>query len=280
MEAIGFGWRRDLPDSRDYTPRTMVAEKLLARLPLPRGAELPPDVDLREFFPEAYDQGELHSSTSQACVGLVEYFQRRCHGNQLRLSRLFHHQVTCTLLGQPRDGGTDLRSGMKAILRFGLPPERYWRYDMKKLETDPSAQLFSFADSYRSLVYFRLDHRNSTGRQALRRVKAFLAANIPVAFGLSVPSSDLGDGVFSYRPEFDFPLGGQTLIAVGYNDGPKGITAGSLLVRNSWGPQWGQKGYAWVPYEYITEQLAADFWAILRRDWVDSGELLQPTGFV
>jgi C1A family cysteine protease len=280
MEAIGFGWRRDLPDNRDYTPRTLIVEKLLARLPRPREAELPTEVDMREFFPEPYDQGKLHSSTSQACVGLVEYYQRRCSGNQLKLSRLFHHQVTCTLLGQHGNAGTDLRSGMKSIPRFGLPPEKYWHYDAGKLDTDPTAQLFSFADSYRAIVYVRLDRRNSTGRETLQRVKAFLAANIPVAFGLSVPSSYAGDGIFSYRPEFAFPVGGQTMVAVGYNDDEKGVTGGSLLVRNSWGPKWGERGYAWVPYQYVTEQLAVDFWTMLRKDWVDSGELSQPMSFV
>jgi C1A family cysteine protease len=32
----------------------------------------------------------------------------------------------------------------------------------------------------------------------------------------------------------------------------------------------GDKGYGWMPYDYILNNLALDFWSLLGMDWVDS----------
>jgi C1A family cysteine protease len=50
-------------------------------------------------------------------------------------------------------------------------------------------------------------------------------------------------------------LGGHAVLAVGYDD-----TAKSLIVRNSWGEKFGDKGYFYMPYEFVTEENTADFW--------------------
>lgn len=47
---------------------------------------------------------------------------------------------------------------------------------------------------------------------------------------------------------------------------------GPLLIRNSWGTGWGDAGYGWLPYEYVLKGLAEDFWSILKKEWVDTGE--------
>jgi C1A family cysteine protease len=233
-------------------------------------------VDLREYFLGVYDQLELNASTANACAGLVEYFERRASGRLLRPSRLFLYQNTLRLAGVQGDCGADLRTSLKAMLRCGLPPERFWPYDIDRFTQHPDPLLFSFVEPYRSVSYVRLDIRKTTGAETLHTVKAFLAAGFPSVFGFPVPNSLTDDGDIPYRPTFDSILGGQAVLAIGYDDRWLRGSRGALLVRSSWGSQWGEDGYGWLPYAYVEEQLAIDFWTLLHPDWIASGEFDAP----
>ena len=65
-------------------------------------------------------------------------------------------------------------------------------------------------------------------------------------------------GVMTMPAPKEKVVGGHAVLAVGYDDASQ-----RFIIRNSWGPGWGQKGYFTMPYAYITESnLADDFWTI------------------
>lgn len=283
----GLGWRRDLPDARDYSPDHEQVAPLLSRLKAAprRPRPLPAAVDLRgdeggEYFPPVEDQGAIHCSPAFAVLSLVEYFERRSMGRTLEGSRLFLYRMARKLFRGERDSGVGLRATLKALVRFGAPPEAFWPYEPGRVDARPrDASLFGYARDYASIRYLRLDRRNADGHRTLTAVKSFLAAGLPIAFGFSVPSSLSASGDIPYRPGFDSVRGGQAVVAVGYDENRHTSPRGALLVRSSWGDDWGERGYGWLPYAYVEQQLAADFWTVLRDDWLQSNEFERPAGF-
>jgi C1A family cysteine protease len=271
----GLGWHRDLPDLRDYSPVHQEVQDLLQRLKRPRGARSsrPQRIDWREFCTPIEDQQVLNACTAHACLGLLQYFERRALGKVIDPSRLFLYKMTRQLLHWTGDTGTALRPTVKAMIRFGIPPEEHWPYELTKLDQQPDPFLFSFAKEVQSICYLRLDPRGTSGEETLENIKAFLAAGFPSMFGFPVLSSLSQDQDIPFPTVFDFLRGGQAVIAIGYDD-VRVIrsTRGALLIRNSWGTGWGEGGYGWLPDAYVKEQLAVDFWTLLKPEWLDSRE--------
>jgi C1A family cysteine protease len=271
-----MGWERDLPDVRDLTAEAPEVDRLLRQSGPMKAVKkaLPANADLRKWCSPVEDQGQLGSCTANAGVGLMEYFERRAFGRHLDASRLFLYKVTRNLLGWTGDQGAYLRSTMKSMVLFGIPPERYWPYDIGKFDDEPTTFCYAFAQSYKSIQYFRLDPAGTPPSKVLANVKESLAAGLPSMFGFSVYSSMPGTGEGGDIP---FPQpgdrleGGHAVVAVGYNDSRKiGKEKGALLIRNSWGKNWGEKGYGWLPYAYVEQELADDFWTLVKADFVDT----------
>ena len=281
----GMGWQPDLPDSRDYShghPAVLPSLQKLKRL---GPEELPDEVDLRfdsegEYFTQPLDQGPLNSSTAFAVLSLIEYFERRIHGRTFDGSKLFLYKITRNwIAGGHRavgDAGADLRTTLKVLTQFGVPPEEYWPYDINRFDEEPSAFVYRLAKPFPGLRYFRLDRPNTTGEDNWGILKSFLAAGFPVAFGFPVPSSLTSASDIPYRPEFDSPRGGQAAVAVGYKNNHFGRGQDALRIRSSWGSAWGDHGNGWLPIPFISNQLAKDLWTVLTEDWLDSGELSRP----
>jgi C1A family cysteine protease len=273
----GMGWVRDLPDHRDLQVKSTEIQEIREQSKKVKKIDksLPPTVDLRQWCSPIEDQGDLGSCTANAGVGLLEYFQKRAYSKHLDASRLFLYKVTRNLMGIKGDEGAELRTTMKAMVLFGIPPESYWPYKIEAFDEEPQAFCYAFAQSYKTTKYYRLDPPGQTTDKTMEAVKKSLAAGLPPMFGFtvysSIPPSGDGKGEIPFPGPGDSVEGGHAIVAVGYDDKKKvGKDSGALLIRNSWGTGWGDKGYGWLPYSYVLKGLAVDFWTLVDSGFVDT----------
>lgn len=280
-QKYNYGWIPDYPDVRDYTPTHEKMLPMTARIDNGTAATQPAAVDLREWCSPVENQEDLGSCTAHAVTAIVEYFENKSFGKYINASRLFLYKVTRNLMHQTGDTGATLKASLGALVLFGMPPEEYWQYDTDNFDTEPDSFCYAFGQSYRCISYFRHDPAGVTPTQVLESVKKYLAAGIPSVFGFTVyneirEADDTGKIPFPGSNE-KF-LGGHAVAAVGYDDSititnkvTGRTTTGAILIQNSWGEEWGMKGFGWLPYKYVTDGLACDWWSVLKQDWIDTG---------
>jgi len=242
----GYGWVPDRPDYRD---------KLYAAIAAPP-KKLPPKVDLRAGCSPVEDQGQLGSCTANALVGNLEFLEWKAGHTVTDLSRLFVYYNERAMEGTiNEDAGAMIRDGVKSLVNLGVCTEKKWPYKISQFTKKPTAACFKDGANHQVTSYHRI-----IGLQQMRRC---LAEGYPFVFGFSVYEGFESESVARTgklnlpKPE-EKQLGGHAVLAVGYDDLRK-----RLLVRNSWGADWGMNGYFTMPYDYAAnDNLADDFWTL------------------
>jgi len=290
--SFGTGWLPPIYDSRDYTTEHQEIKPMAKKLKIPgdtsRKRPLPSSVDWRSYCSAIENQGGLGACSAHAAAGIVEYFEKRTHEKYIDASRLFIYKNTRNLMGITGDTGAWLRNTMGALAQAGVADERHWPYTdvIPDFDAEPSAFVYSIAGDYKAVKYFCHDplDENVDYPDVLASVKKYLAAGIPSMFGFSgYASSMFGDvpGAFPVPDPSEPSLWSHAVVAIGYDDDIQinnkmhpdiKTSKGALRIRNSWGVTFGDSGYGWIPYDYVLNNIAMDFWSLLDMRWIDSGK--------
>jgi len=175
-----------------------------------------------------------------------------------RFARLYLYYNARLIDGDvDQDGGTQIRTIVQAVKKFGICLESLWPYDPSQVFVKPSDACYAQGLKHRVPDGYKLSQSSSS-------IKHCISSGYPVVFGISVFSSFMSEevartGIIPLPKDAEEFEGGHAISLVGYD--PK-----NYIIRNSWGTSWGLGGYALMPAEYVeSSELASDFW-MFRRD--------------
>lgn len=254
-----FNWKPDLPDFRDK----MFVAPLSA-------APYPSTFSMRKLLPTPYDQGDLGSCTANALaasVALQMILEKKLVANntpKTTPSRLFIYYNERAIEGTvSEDSGAYIRDGIKSLNKQGTCFESDWPYNIRVFTRKPSTLAYKNALPNTVKQYLKINVPDMNAK------KAAITTNHAIVFGISVYESFESDnasktGLIPMPDPSESMLGGHAMAIVGYDDNKViGKSKGAFEVRNSWGPSWGDKGYCWIPYDYLNNtDLCDDNWIV------------------
>lgn len=241
---IGKGWRPDTPDVRDRIFSTAKA------------VQLPAFINNFNQSP-IRDQGEEGSCVGHAVGGCFDYLDRIDDTPKEYVScspRDVYYKARLERGDENSDSGAEIRLAIKAVARDGVCPDACWPYRQGEWKKKPTNLAKRTSHSFKLSSYERLDSVNS--------ILIAIASHYAVVGGFTCYTN-------MFTPEVDrtgdVPMpggsedGGHAVQFVGYN-----LPKERLIFKNSWSDQWGNKGYGSLPFEFVEQGAADDFWAMIK----------------
>ena len=187
----------------------------------------PATFSLKDYDTPIKDQGDCGSCVAFGSCATFEVTKKFFDQNKTELidlseADLFDGIGTCS-------AGSTLEKADSKLQNTGVCTEACWPYNGSK-------QACAATKSFKILAANRISSDAAA--------KAAIAAGHAVQFAMDVNTDYFDvDSDKVYSPEYGDYAGGHCQSIIGYDD-----SMGAWLVKNSWGPTWGFKGYAWVAY--------------------------------
>lgn len=229
-EKLVGGYHRDLEPSSTVIPAEL--------------GELPPGVDLRVYLNPVVDHSIIASCSVEAIATAYEYLLQRHQGQEVTLSRWFiYYNARAALDNLVEDSGVSFAQAIASLQKYGACGAETYADQPGIINEKPPESV------YEAILPYALESSVAVVTD-LSSFKFYLAVGYPVAFGLEVFTSfgEVAEDGLVLLPDLEMEchLGSHALLAVGYSDIDEVVIA-----RNSWGVNWGDQGYCYLPYEYF-----------------------------
>jgi len=213
---------------------------------------IPSTKDLRATWWKVGDQGSTGSCVGWACADSVLRWHFATAGRLAQTSPLSPRFVwmaskeTDPFLTRPtafiETEGTSLKAALDIARKFGVVRDSVLPFRTGRLYAGQANTFYALAAQLKILAYFNLGTNQTSWR-------TWLATKGPILTRLNVDdawydATENGGALDEYLS--DTARGGHAVALVGYRPG-------RFIVRNSWGTDWGDGGFAYASSAYAQE---------------------------
>ena len=220
---------------------------------------LPSKVDLSDLMPPVGNQGQQSScvawSTAYANKSYHEYVERKDKGtwtyksgNAPNYKNLFSPAFIYNQINGGKDNGSSISDAMALIVSKGALPWEAMPYTEKNYLKQPTPDQLQLAAKYKAKEFQRLRYNEPN------EIKNQLAQGRPVVVGILINENIYEIGKKIYNEAKGANLGGHAITLVGYDD-----STNAFKYQNSWGVEWGDKGFGYIDYKYFTKVCKSAF---------------------
>jgi len=245
-------YRRDPEDKRDFKLETIRPQLLEAKLTLPSSVDHTPDMS------PVKDQGQLGSCVGFAVSAMKECQERKEHLEEIAKGKrgrpkIYDYSEAWVYWNSkkidpwPGEEGTSIRYAMKVLQKIGVPTEKGWPYkDVNDVNAVGEPANWANLVARWALIdsYYRIDTLNGLKL-------ALIDGPVPIGVPCFYEIFFVGDnGIVPYPANPDEVYGGHAICTVGFDDSKQ-----LIKFKNSWGSGWGDKGYGYLTYKYVSDFL-------------------------
>lgn len=209
----------------------------------PKDQFLPSSVDLRKDFSSIRNQKHQGACSSFSLVSVIEFFLRRAFKEQSDLSEAFVYYNARDLNNKTEeDSGSTFQDIIQSMRDKGVCLESLCPYDPDVYDEQPSEKAYSDAES-------RKITEAKNVKLQVEDIKSALAKGYPVVISIRVFDRFVKNvsGFVDIPSESELKEDeNHAMVVCGYSD-----SEGYFIVRNSWGTDFGDRGYCYLPYDYI-----------------------------
>jgi len=231
-------------------------------------SEIPKAYSLKQYAPQPGDQNPYGT-----CVAWASAYAARTIAESIAMNRMDRFLTTNNVYSPifVYKGSYALRNidptghegaSIYNVLEFMQNEGAVKRLDIEKTADFPRIFLSMYANSKRypigGYVILYASKMGETGsRTRSDMVKKSLSEGKPVIIGMNCPDSFMSVKEVWRPPESPtVNYGGHAMCVVGYDDTKYG---GAFEILNSWGANWGNGGYVWIPYDVFDNFAAQAF---------------------
>lgn len=179
--------------------------------------------------------------TSHMADGIAEFHNTKEYGKPIKLSQKFIYYNTKKISGLWHMQGDYLRNALKSVCTYGAPLEKDYP-DIQKdswedyIKDEPSLEVYKKAEEFKGKTFWNV------GKKLEQFNQTFYQQQCPIGFGMM-----WYQGYKGIKPDGKLPLptgktaGGHAIIYVGWEQE-------RFWIRNSWGDNWGNGGYCYIPF--------------------------------